>query len=47
MYVFGRINVEWCNFRINIYESRAVLSLNFVNKASLLVSKYILCLESF
>ena len=45
MHIFGRINVERCNLRMNTLASRAVL--NFVEKASLLVSKEILCEESF
>ena len=47
MHIFGRIDVERCNLRMNTLAPRAVLSLNFVKKASLLVSKEILCEESF
>ena len=44
MHVFGRISVEWRNLTMHILAYRALLALNFVEKASLiLISIEIMC----
>ena len=44
MQVFGRIKIEYCTLTMNILAFRAILALNFVEKACLiLVSKTFLC----
>ena len=48
MQVFGRTKIVYCTLTMNILAFRAILALNFVEKACLiLVNKAIFCVESF